>query len=138
ATGAFYKAVPEDGDTILGHYLPPGTRVATGSIVYAMGRSKTFWGEDADVFRPDRWLEADEHKRLAMNMTVDLAFGHGQFGCLGKAIAYMELSKAVAEILRRYDLSIVNPTHPLKIFTAVAWVSHDLWVKVERRQLNRN
>ncbi|KAK3346974.1 cytochrome P450 [Lasiosphaeria hispida] len=133
ATGAFYKAVPEGGDTVCGHYLPPGTRVATGSMVYAMGRSKAFWGGDADVFRPDRWLEADEDRRLAMTMTVDLAFGHGQFGCLGKAIAFMELSKAVAEILRRYDLSIVNPTHPLKIFTAIAWVSHDLWVKVERR-----
>lgn len=26
---------------------------------YAMGRMKFLWGEDAEVFRPERWLNED-------------------------------------------------------------------------------
>lgn len=133
ASGAFYKAVPPNGDTVCGHFLPPGTRVATGNVVYATGRMKRFWGEDADAFRPERWIEADAPRREAMTAMGDLIFGHGQFGCLGKQIALMEVGKSIPELLRHYDLSIANPSKPLEIFSAVAWVCHGLWVTVTKR-----
>jgi cytochrome P450 len=43
--------------------LTNGFSVGKGDIVYyspyAMGRMEHLWGDDAHVFRPDRWL--DEH-----------------------------------------------------------------------------
>nr|DAD18630.1 TPA_asm: hypothetical protein HUJ06_020093 [Nelumbo nucifera] len=43
--------------------LPDGYSVNKGDMVvyqpYAMGRMKFIWGEDAEVFRPERWLNED-------------------------------------------------------------------------------
>lgn len=99
-SGGFYKAVPRGGDTVCGRYLPYGTRINTSGVVFATGRNREFWGDDADHFHPDRWLDPtlDEDRRQAMIKMVDLAFGYGQFACLGKAFALMEIGKAVAEV----------------------------------------
>jgi len=99
-SGGFYKAVPRGGDTVCGRFLPYGTRINTSGILYTLGRDKRLWGEDADHFYPDRWLdpELSEEKKQVMIKTVDLAFGYGQFACLGKQFALMEIGKAVAEV----------------------------------------
>lgn len=43
--------------------LPDGHNVRKGDIVayqpYAMGRMKFLWGDDAEKFRPERWLNED-------------------------------------------------------------------------------
>ena len=58
----FERIVPEGGMEILGHYLPGGTIV--GANPYVTNRYKATWGEDADFWRPERWLEhGSEHKR---------------------------------------------------------------------------
>jgi cytochrome P450 len=58
----FERVVPEGGLEILGHYLPAGTIV--GASPYVTNRYKATWGEDADFWRPERWLEhGPEHKK---------------------------------------------------------------------------
>lgn len=41
--------------------LPDGHKIKKGDgvsyMAYAMGRMEYIWGEDADEFRPERWLE---------------------------------------------------------------------------------
>lgn len=43
--------------------LPDGYSVNKGDMVsyqpYAMGRMKFIWGDDAEEFRPERWLDKD-------------------------------------------------------------------------------
>ena len=43
--------------------LPDGHAVRRGDMVnyqpYAMGRMKFLWGDDAEEFRPERWLDGD-------------------------------------------------------------------------------
>ncbi|KAL9617507.1 MAG: hypothetical protein Q9160_007718 [Pyrenula sp. 1 TL-2023] len=56
------RVVPEGGVTVLGHYLPEGTLV--GGNPYVVNRHKETFGEDAEFWRPERWLEGDDaHKR---------------------------------------------------------------------------
>ncbi|KAK0630500.1 cytochrome P450 [Bombardia bombarda] len=133
ATAAFYKDVPEGGDTVNGHFLPEGTRIATGASIFAINRSTLFWGEDANVFRPERWLDVDEERLLAMTRVTDLIFGNGQFSCPGRALALIQMNKVFPELLRRYNFTLVNPVRPLKLMGALAWIAHDLWVRVEKR-----
>ena len=53
---------------------------------------------DADIFRPERWIEADPSTRARYERTTEAIFGSGRFVCLGKNIAVMELNKAFVEV----------------------------------------
>ncbi|KAL6130777.1 hypothetical protein ACLB2K_069156 [Fragaria x ananassa] len=57
-----YPAVPVDGKMCFSDdTLPDGFSVRKGTLVayqpYAMGRMKTLWGDDAEQFKPERWLD---------------------------------------------------------------------------------
>ncbi|KAK6189218.1 hypothetical protein LQW54_013500 [Pestalotiopsis sp. IQ-011] len=131
-TGLGSKQVPKGGDLINGHFVPEGTQVGTN--YFGLMRCKDIWGNDADVFRPERWLEADDDRERIMNGVVDLAFGYGKYACLGKPIAMMELNKIFVELLRRYDFTIVNPQSPIKAWSAVFWVANDFWLRITKRE----
>ncbi|KAI1068004.1 hypothetical protein LB507_004496 [Fusarium sp. FIESC RH6] len=129
--GLGFKQVPPEGDTINGFFVPGGTQVGQG--FYAVGRSKLVWGEDADVFRPERWLLAGQGRLREMIAAFDLHFGHGKYSCLGKPIALMEIHKAVFELIRRYDFAILDPERPIKTQTSVFMSASDFWVTITRR-----
>ncbi|TVY71193.1 Cytochrome P450 monooxygenase mpaDE, partial [Lachnellula suecica] len=88
---AMFKLPPPGGDTIAGFRIPEGTKV--GIAWYKVGRKREIYGEDADVFRPERWLEADAEKLERMERTNDLFFAPGRWGCLGKGLAILVLNK---------------------------------------------
>ncbi|KAH7346262.1 cytochrome P450 [Rhexocercosporidium sp. MPI-PUGE-AT-0058] len=102
-----YKATPPEGDTQNGQFIPGGTNIAYSA--WAVHRSKAMYGADADMFRPERWLEAEGEKLQAMNRSAELVFGTGKYGCLGKTIAFLELNKVFAEMFLRFDFSVVDP-----------------------------
>ena len=90
------KQVPLEGDTIDGRFVPGGTRI--GTCVYGIVRSKEIFGEDADLFRPERWLEADAERLKRMTTAADIVFGSGRYHCLGKTVAMFELRKTLATV----------------------------------------
>lgn len=51
------RVVPAEGATICGHFYPGGTVV--GMSPYITNRYKPAWGDDADQWRPHRWLEGE-------------------------------------------------------------------------------
>ncbi|ORY18140.1 cytochrome P450 [Clohesyomyces aquaticus] len=131
ASGAFFKTVPPGGDVIDGKLIPAGTQI--GSSPLSIHHSKKIFGADADVFRPERWLEASPEKLAEMQSTVDLVFHYGKWQCLGKSVALMEFNKIFVELLRRFDFSITNPERPVRIKNAGIWIMEDFWVRIERR-----
>ena len=90
------KLAPPEGDTVNGIFFPGGTEVAICDA--AVGRKKAVFGPDADIFRPERWIEADTVTRDTYLRTAEIVFGAGRFVCLGKTIAMMELGKAIVEV----------------------------------------
>jgi cytochrome P450 len=104
ATNLFGRVVGEGGKTILGHYIPPGTEITSSS--YVVQRDSEYYAPDPNEFRPERWLENDA-KALEMD-AMSFVFGMGPRVCLGKDIAIMELYKLLPEIIRRFDLELVN------------------------------
>ncbi|KFA48553.1 hypothetical protein S40293_00417, partial [Stachybotrys chartarum IBT 40293] len=94
--GLGFKLVPPEGDHLSGYFVPGGTQVGQG--FHGLGRSKAVWGEDANTFRPERWLVANEEELRRMVAAVDTHFGAGKYSCLGKPIALMELHNAVFEV----------------------------------------
>jgi cytochrome P450 len=131
-TGLFNKRVPKGGDTIHGKLIPEGTDIAY--CAWDFYKDPKIFGDDAEIFRPERWLEADETKLANMQKTIDLIFGYGKYSCLGKPIALLELGKALGEvccprrlshvrlrlmicqIFRRYDIELIDPLKPWKCY----------------------
>jgi cytochrome P450 len=61
------RYVPSGGAEIDGRWYPAGTVV--GVNAWVIHRNKEVFGEDADAFRPERWLEDDSKaKEMARNM----------------------------------------------------------------------
>lgn len=89
------RVVPPEGDTILGRFIPGGTNIG---INMAGSLLSDIFGPDPDVFRPERWLEADSTNLAQMERVHELVFGHGATRCLGIRIATMTLNKVFVEV----------------------------------------
>ena len=102
-TGIATKIAPPGGLTCNGISIPGGTQLAIHNT--GMMTRKDIWGSDGDVFRPERWHEADPQTLKLYERTWELTFGGGQYTCPGKPIALMETSKVIFEVsLAKYSL----------------------------------
>ena len=90
------KLAPHQGETVNGTFYPAHIEIAISPSMVT--RRKDIFGKDADIFRPERWLEADPSTRARYERTTDVIFGSGRFVCLGRNIAWMELNKALVEV----------------------------------------
>jgi cytochrome P450 len=52
------REAPVDGVTIAGHYVPPGSVISMSAL--AQDHCKEIYGEDADEWRPERWLASEK------------------------------------------------------------------------------
>jgi cytochrome P450 len=95
-TGLMAKKVPPEGDKINGVFLPAGTKI--GVNMWALLRRKDVFGNDSDVFRPERWLGASPENLQKMEAVSELVWGYGKYVCLGKSVALIELSKIFVEV----------------------------------------
>ncbi|KAI2640873.1 cytochrome P450 [Hypomontagnella submonticulosa] len=100
------RIVPQNGATIDGYYLLGGTIV--GVNAWVLHCNTEIYGKDVDVFRPERWLEAGNEKRIAMEKYI-FTFGAGVHTCIGKNIAMMQISKLVVEFRRQFDAVKAEP-----------------------------
>ncbi|KAF2634891.1 cytochrome P450 oxidoreductase [Massarina eburnea CBS 473.64] len=123
------RIVPPEGDMIHGYEIPGGTYI--GLNAWGLQLNPVF-GEDAHVFRPERWLEADPAQLAAMMRVWELIFGHGNTKCLGQGIAFMVLNKIFVELFRRFDISIVDPHRPWKSTCYGIFFQKDFFVRVSR------
>ncbi|RCI08823.1 hypothetical protein L249_4841 [Ophiocordyceps polyrhachis-furcata BCC 54312] len=64
--------------------------------VHLMHRCKEIWGEDADVFRPERW----ENKPSRWNY---VPFNDGPRSCIGQQYAMVRIAHLVIRLLQRVD-----------------------------------
>ncbi|KAJ0342059.1 hypothetical protein COL154_009463 [Colletotrichum chrysophilum] len=90
------------------------------------------YGPDADVFRPERWLEAEDDQLKSMTAQWELVFKYGKWQCLGKTVALLEMNKVFVELLRRFDFALTDPTKSWNSFSAGIFIQSGLWVRVSR------
>ncbi|KXH41590.1 hypothetical protein CSAL01_01092 [Colletotrichum salicis] len=95
------RIVPDTGAEISGFHLPAGTVVGMNAAV--IHRNRSIFGDDADTFRPERWL-SDDIEAVKTMERHNMSFGAGVRTCIGKNISIMEVGKVVPQILRRFSL----------------------------------
>jgi len=87
---------PLPGTTDLRLIIPKGTVLFIP--VNVIQKDKSTWGPDADVFRPERWLE-----RNTRNNRDLFAFSLGPRGCLGRNFAAAEIKALTVILLRQFS-----------------------------------
>ena len=97
------RVVPPAGANIAGEQILGGTVVGVSS--WATHRNKEVFGEDAQTFRPERWLEGSEEQVRLMEKSM-LHFGAGNHLCLGKNISAREMYKLVPSLMRTFKVSL--------------------------------
>ncbi|KAH7018093.1 cytochrome P450 [Microdochium trichocladiopsis] len=127
-----FKVVPPEGDTIDGVFLPGGTAVSHN--IFGIMMSEDIFGADAEIFRPERLLECPAEHKAEMERVIELAFGSGRWLCAGKLVAFTQLSKVIFELLREFDMQLVNPLKPLEEDSAVFWRQKNLLVQIRERE----
>jgi cytochrome P450 len=134
ATGLTPKIAPPEGDTLEdGTYIPAGTQVGIASwLIY---HNPAVYGSDAEIFRPERWIESGEAQVAEMKRSLELLFGYGRFKCLGQNVAMMELPKVIFELVRRFDWSLEDPFRPLERNRCYGlFMQKGMWVRVCERE----
>jgi len=96
ANGDFFECGDDSDGRKKRLFVPAGTRVAPNTPV--LNRRRDIFGEDADEFRPERWLHVSESKAAEMKRAVELVFGYGRWMCAGKHVAFLELNKVFVEV----------------------------------------
>ena len=106
------REVLSGGMTIDGHHFPEGTVV--GVPTYAIHRKADYF-PDPLIYKPGRWLVDDKAEEmditaesLGLALSAFCPFSIGPRGCIGKGVAYLELSVALARTLFLYDMRLAN------------------------------
>ncbi|KAF9682977.1 hypothetical protein SADUNF_Sadunf05G0164200 [Salix dunnii] len=112
-----YPPVPIDGKVALhDDVLPDGTVIKKGMRVsyhpYAMGRLEMLWGPDWEEFKPERWLQRagdgvsndGKWSFVGRDPYSYPVFQAGPRICLGKDMAFLQMKRVVAGILRRFKV----------------------------------
>ncbi|KAK0636793.1 cytochrome P450 [Bombardia bombarda] len=122
------RFAPPEGAELDGHFFPGGTSIAVNGWV--LHRDREIFGQDADVFRPERWLEDEERARKMERYMFQ--FGGGSHLCIGRNLALLEINKVVPRLLRDYRFELVHPERPLKAHASFFVVQQGLEVYVRK------
>ncbi|KAG0049095.1 hypothetical protein BGZ83_006045 [Gryganskiella cystojenkinii] len=108
--------------------LPDGTPIHKGDFIgysnWCMGRNKSVWGEDAELFVPERWLVQDPSETArsaafskfgrfrAESQFKFISFNAGPRLCLGQTFATLEAMVTTCVLLQRFEFKLI-PRHPI-------------------------
>jgi cytochrome P450 len=109
--------------------LPAGIVISTAP--YVLSRSKEIWGEDADSFRPERWTGSD----MGELQRFWFPFGSGSRLCVGKTLAWMEMTKLLAALFRHFEMRLADKDAEWRLTSFVFLLQSELNVVLEPRNL---
>ncbi|KAF2499486.1 putative P450 monooxygenase [Lophium mytilinum] len=99
--------------TISDNPIPAGIQVIVAP--WAINRSPTLWGSDAEVFRPERWIDySTSPPRFNGSGGADSNFAFSTFiqgprSCIGERFARAELRALVAVFVGKFMMEMADP-----------------------------
>ncbi|KAE9047891.1 hypothetical protein PR003_g13680 [Phytophthora rubi] len=89
-----------------GTFVPLGCGVMVP--LYAAARMKDVWGEDADEYKPERWIDPETGKLKHVSSFKFVSFIAGPRQCIGMRFALLQMRIAIAVLFSRFDLKTVE------------------------------
>ncbi|OSC97587.1 cytochrome P450 [Trametes coccinea BRFM310] len=92
--------------------------------VCAYNRQKDIWGEDAQVFNPERWLESGSAKRGTSVGVYNnlLTFAGGVRACIGWRFAIYEVQAFLTELVSNFQFELVPEVERVRKTQAIVMV----------------
>lgn len=104
APGEVGRQVQAGGVVVDGEFFPEGTHVTT--CIWALSYNEDVFPEPLK-FRPERWIVGEKGvtpESVALNERALGAFSAGARGCIGKNLAWMEMSLLVAKFVYLFEI----------------------------------
>lgn len=100
--GLLPREVLPGGITIDGHFIPEG--IVVGTPHYTIHHNEHYY-PDAWSYKPERWLSSQVgEQNVAVAQSAFCPFSIGPRGCIGKGLAYLEMTVTLARVLWLYDI----------------------------------
>jgi cytochrome P450 len=94
ASNILPRLVSRPGMEIDGRHVPSGMEISCSPWI--VNRDPSLYGNDAELFRPERWLGTLEERKLLTKYSE--TFGYGSRTCLGKDLAMLILYKVPFQV----------------------------------------
>ncbi|KAI1340809.1 cytochrome P450 [Xylariaceae sp. FL0016] len=117
-------------DTMIGNKYPLVAGQPIQVNLSGLHHDPKVWGEDADVFRPERLMDG-RFEKLPPNAWKP--FGNGHRACIGRFLAEQEMTMATAMILQRFQVSMANPSYDLHLKSTLTVKPDHFKIKFRRR-----
>jgi cytochrome P450 len=105
-------------------YMPARTTFSFSTLLTQ--RNQSLWGDDADEFDPDRWIDPQRSAKVSANPAMFAPFAAGprlvsrdyhfsfflrlhEPQCLGQSYAYNQISYFVVRLLQQFDKFTLAP-----------------------------
>ncbi|KAI7230270.1 hypothetical protein KC330_g7052 [Hortaea werneckii] len=99
------RTVMAGGTTVDGEFFPEGTKISIG--MYCLSYNREIYPEPFK-FSPERWIvdEKDPASRAKVEAAESAfcAFSFGSRGCIGKNLAWLEMSIVMAKLVHRFEV----------------------------------
>ncbi|KAL3447890.1 cytochrome P450 [Aspergillus insuetus] len=126
-----------EGANIAGHFIPAGVTVS--APIYAIHRDESLF-RNPEEFMPERWLataedsEADR-KELQNLKNFCIPFSLGPRACIGRNLAYMEVSIVVAALVLNFEWELAEPGSVMETIERFNRGPKELFVKATPRSV---
>ncbi|CAM1508707.1 Fc.00g055550.m01.CDS01 [Cosmosporella sp. VM-42] len=101
------REVPEGGRWIAGQFVDQGVSVSVPT--YSLLHNEEVF-DKPDEYLPERWTDTPAGNKLDMMKKWCLPFSTGPRACIGRNIAYYEMTLVVATLLYYFDFEFSDPT----------------------------
>ncbi|KAI0070911.1 cytochrome P450 [Panus rudis PR-1116 ss-1] len=110
---AAQRVVKPKEDTTIGggkYFIPKGVNIVINT--WKHHRDPEVWGEDAELFRPERMLDG---KFEALPPNAWQPFGYGSRACIGRALALQEAQICLACIVQKFNFEMKDASYELRL-----------------------
>ncbi|CAE6469239.1 unnamed protein product [Rhizoctonia solani] len=87
------------------HLIKKGTNVVV--LAQSVGRDPVFWGEDAEIFNPDRMLDG---RFEALPPGAWIPFGSSTRQFTGERYAWQQALVSLAMVFQKFDITLTSPS----------------------------
>ncbi|KAF5228073.1 hypothetical protein FAUST_11332 [Fusarium austroamericanum] len=121
------RRTPPEGANIMDTWIPGNTSVSM--TIWSAHHNEDIYPESY-AFKPERWLDPKERKRME---PFFIPFSAGARGCIGRNISYLEQQIVVSTLVHRYDFAMPTKDFKVSRFEAFNLIMGQLPIKIWRR-----